>query len=108
MEESHDPLDFTPVRPSGTIQVTLEFAGRARPLPFEDEEMDIKKLIGKIGGGAVWPFRRISEEVGEELAEKVSMGVRAGLAEAPILDALFDGREIEAEVKVSVRLRAKG
>ncbi len=63
--------------------------------------------IGAILKLATWPFKKISREVGEEIAEKAQLAARAALAEAPLLDDLLDGKEVTLEAVVSVILRLK-
>jgi predicted RNase H-related nuclease YkuK (DUF458 family) len=68
--------------------------------------MNIGGFLKKIGKGAAWPFNKIDEKIGEELAEKAMLATRAALAEAPILDDLVDGKEIEiviAPIKIQLR-----
>lgn len=66
--------------------------------------MNIGKVFAKIGKGAAWPFQRLSREVGEEIAEKSALAMRAALAEAPVLDALLDGDPISVTITVQLKV----
>jgi hypothetical protein len=55
----------------------------------------------------LWPVRKLSDEVSEEVAEKAAIGARAALGEAPILDALLKGEEVVLEMKISLRQQTK-
>lgn len=56
--------------------------------------MDIKKIL-KV---ASWPFKKVDEKLGEEIAEKAALATRAALAEAPLLDDLLDGKPVTLHV----------
>ena len=65
--------------------------------------MNIKAFISSLGRGAQWPLRRVKEEVGEEIAEKAALAAKAALAEAPVLDALLDGKPVTVELTIRLK-----
>lgn len=62
-------------------------------------------LWRKIERGATWPFRKVSKEIGEDLAEKAAIAAASALAEMPILDDLLDGKPVEIVVTVQMKRR---
>lgn len=63
--------------------------------------MDIKSIFAKIGAKAAWPFQQIDKEVGEAVAEKVTIGAHAALLvlsqELPVIAAMSAGKTIKFE-----------
>lgn len=53
--------------------------------------------------GLLWPFRKLSDEVSEEVAEKAAIGAHAALGEVPMLASLLKGEEITVEIKVRLK-----
>lgn len=70
--------------------------------------MNIGRFFTKIGKGAEWPFAKVSEEVGEEIAEKAALTMRAALAESPALDDLVDYKPVDIVITPEpIRLRVQ-
>ena len=67
--------------------------------------MNFGAFLHKIGGRVAWPFKRISQEVGEEVFEKGALAMRGALAEAPILDDLLDGKPVDIVMTIQLRKR---
>ena len=55
----------------------------------------------------LWPFRKLSQEVRDEVAEKAALAARVALAEAPLLDDLLDGKEVVVELRVTLKRAPK-
>lgn len=67
--------------------------------------MNIGGFFKRVGKGAAWPFKKIDEKIGEELAEKASLAMAAVLNEAPVLDDLLDGKPVDIVVTVQMKRR---
>lgn len=63
----------------------------------------LKKLGGGIGGGIVWPLKRISREIGEELAEKTVVVTKAVEQEWPLLGSMMDRKPFTIITETKVR-----
>lgn len=63
-------------------------------------------LLQKIGNVVKWPGRKISEEIAQEVADKATVGLRAGLVEldnlAPILTDVIAGRKVTIHTETKV------
>jgi hypothetical protein len=66
--------------------------------------MNIGSFFSRVGKGAQWPFAKVSQEVGEEIAEQAALTMRAALAEAPVLDALLDGKPVTIKLTVQFQI----
>lgn len=69
---------------------------------------DLKALLKKIGGGVIRPFTKIDDHVAAEINEKVSVVVASALAQAPILDALLDGKAVTVDLSITLQCRVDG
>lgn len=51
----------------------------------------------------LWPLQKLSQDVAEQVAEKARVATRAALAEAPILDDLFDGKPVDLVMTIQLK-----
>ena len=66
--------------------------------------MDVKEILNKLGDGVKWPFVHITEDVATKVAETVVVGVRAGLSEVPVLEALLLGKSVNVNITVKLNV----
>lgn len=63
-------------------------------------------ILQKIGDVVKWPGRRISEQIAQEVADKATVGLRAGLVEldrlAPIITDVIAGRKVKLHTVTEV------
>jgi hypothetical protein len=59
---------------------------------------DILKVV-------LYPLKKLDAETSELVAEKAAVGAQAALAEAPILNALLKGEEVELTVKLQLKAK---
>lgn len=68
--------------------------------------MNFKNILKRVGNGIAFPFRRINEEIAEDIAEKAAFATAAALNEVPILDDLLDGKPVDITITVQMKRRA--
>lgn len=65
--------------------------------------MDLKKILGRLN-----LVGRIKEDVAQDIAANVSLAAASALAQAPVLDALVDGKAVSLDLTVTMRFRIDG
>lgn len=50
-----------------------------------------------------WPFKTLSNDISQQVAEKAAIGAKAALGEAPILEALLAGQEVTLQIKLQFK-----
>ena len=65
--------------------------------------LDLKKILSKLN-----LVGRIKDDVAQDIAQSASLAVASALAQAPVLDALVDGKAVSLDLTVTMRFRVDG